>query len=50
MTTKNIGIFGSCQLHLSHTFFLNEEIQKQFNLNVIFSLPFFDYDPNISIL
>ena len=45
MTTKNIGIFGSCQLHLCHTFFLNEEIQKQFNLNVIFSLPFYDYDP-----
>jgi len=46
MTLKNIGIFGSAQLHLCHSFFLNEEIQKQFNINVIFSLPFFDYDVN----
>jgi hypothetical protein len=45
MTTKNIGIFGSCQLHLCDSFFLNEEIQKQFNLKVIFSLPFYEYDP-----
>jgi len=33
--SKNIGIFGSCQLHLCDTFFINKEIQKQFNINVI---------------
>jgi hypothetical protein len=42
----NIGFFGSCQLHLCHSFFLNEEIKKDFNIKVIFSLLFFEYDTN----
>lgn len=44
MCSKNIGFFGSCQLHLCDKFFLNESIQEQFNLKIIFSLPFYEYD------
>jgi hypothetical protein len=43
-----IGFFGSCQLHLCDTFFLNEEIKREFNIEVIFSLPFYEYDENYS--
>lgn len=43
--TKKIGFFGSCQLHLCDKFFLNEEIKKKYNIEVIFSLPFYEYDP-----
>lgn len=41
-----IGIFGSCQLNLTNRFFLNETIIQKYNLKVIFSLPFYEYDPN----
>lgn len=48
MSIKNIGFFGSCQLGLCHNFFLNEEIKRKYNINVNFSLYFFDFDPNYS--
>jgi hypothetical protein len=49
MSSKNIGFFGSCQLHLCDKFFLDELIQKQFNLKVIFSLPFYLYDTKFPV-
>lgn len=46
MNQKNIGFFGSCQLHLCCDFFLNNEVKNKNNINVKFSLPFYEYDPN----
>ena len=46
---KNIGIFGSCQLHLCSIFFFNEEVQQKYNINIKFSLPFYEYDTSYSI-
>ena len=43
---KNIGIFGSCQLHGCDTFFFNEEVKQKYNINIKFSLPFYEYDPS----
>ena len=45
-TNRNIGFFGSCQLHLANNFFLNGQIKQKYNINVVFSLPFYEYDPN----
>ena len=42
--TKKIGLFGSCQLHMTSSYFFNEEICKK-QYEIIFSLPFYDYDP-----
>lgn len=39
-----IGIFGSCQLHLCTDFFFNEIIKKENNIEIIFNLPFYEYD------
>jgi hypothetical protein len=44
----NIGLFGSCQLHLCSSFFLNDEVTNINKLNILFSLPFYEYDPNYS--
>ena len=44
-----IGFFGSCQLHLCSSFFLNKEVIKKNNIEVLFSLPFYEYDPNYSV-
>lgn len=44
--SKKIGFFGSCQLHCCDTFFLNEEIKKKINIEVMFSLLFCNYDDN----
>jgi len=41
---KKIGFFGSCQLHLCDNFFLNEKIKQKYNIEVMFSLPFYEYD------
>jgi hypothetical protein len=41
-----IGLFGSCQLRLSSAFFLNEDINNIYNFKILFSLAFFEYDPN----
>jgi len=41
-----IGIFGSCQLHLCDKIFLNKQIQQKYNINIKFSLPFYEYDPS----
>lgn len=46
MIRQNIGFFGSCQLHLCSNFFLNEKIKDNNNINVKFSLPFYEYDPS----
>jgi len=45
-SNKNIGFFGSCQLHLCSDFFLNEQIKCKYNITVIFSLPSYEYDYN----
>ena len=42
-TNRNIGFFGSCQLN-SCDFFLNDQIKKKYNINVVFSLNFYMYD------
>lgn len=39
-----IGFFGSCQLHLCADFFLNDEIRKKNNVDIIFIIPFYIYD------
>jgi hypothetical protein len=39
-----IGLFGSCQLHLCSSFFFNDEVKKRNNFEVLFSLPFYEYD------
>ena len=44
ITNKKIGFFGSCQLHLCDNFFLNEKIKQKYNIEVMFSLPFYEYD------
>ena len=44
-----VGIFGSCQLPLCSDFFLNDEVKEKNNLEVVFSLPFYVYDPNYII-
>ena len=49
MSSTKIGFFGSCQLHLCNNFFLNAEIQKRFNIEVIVSLPFYIYDQNCAM-
>jgi len=41
-----IGFFGSCQLILCCNFFLNEQVKKKYNINIVFCLPFFEYDPD----
>ena len=41
-----IGLFGSCQLYLCSTFFLNEDVTNKYNLKILVSLAFFEYDPN----
>ncbi len=46
-TNRNIGFFGSCQLN-SCDFFLNDQIKKKYNINVVFSLAFYMYDYNYS--
>lgn len=43
---KRIGFFGSCQLNLCQEFFLNKSILKKYNIDVVFSLPFYEYDYN----
>lgn len=40
-----IGFFGSCQLHLCVDFFLNSDVRKTNNIDVIFVIPFYIYDP-----
>ena len=40
----NIGIFGSCQLHMASSYFFNEELLKNESYKIIFSLPFYEYD------
>ena len=42
---KNIGFFGSCQLHLCSNFFLNKNILNKYNFNIKFSLPYYEFDP-----
>ena len=44
----NIGLFGSCQLHLCSSFFFNDEVTNINKLNILFSLPFYEFDPNYS--
>jgi hypothetical protein len=39
-----IGLFGSCQLNTCKFFFNNEVITKN-NYEILFSLPFYEYDP-----
>jgi hypothetical protein len=41
----NIGLFGSCQLHLRSNTFFNENVKSDNNLCIKFSLPFYIYDP-----
>lgn len=41
----NIGFFGSCQLLLCN-FFLNDKVKKKYNINIVFCLLFFEYDPD----
>ena len=42
----NIGLFGSCQLHICSDIFFNEIVKTNNNINVIFSIPFYEYDNN----
>jgi hypothetical protein len=44
MKTK-IGLFGSCQIVNTCNFFLNEQVLSNNNMQIVFSLPFFYYDP-----
>jgi hypothetical protein len=39
-----VGFFGSCQLHLCSSFFLNEDVLKSNGMEIIFSEPFYEYD------
>jgi len=39
-----IGLFGSCQIHLTSNFFFNNEIKKKYDLEIMFSLPYYLYD------
>ena len=39
-----IGFFGSCQLHLCSDFFFNKEVLEKNNIEILFSLPFYEYD------
>ena len=43
---RNIGFIGSCQLHMCDKFFLNDQMQKKYNINVVFALAFYEYDCN----
>ena len=42
---KKIGLFGSCQLHMTSSYFFNEEMLKKEQYEILFSLPFYNYDP-----
>ena len=44
---KNIGFFGSCQINVGG-YFLTKEVQEKYNINIHFSLRFFEYDPSYS--
>lgn len=39
-----IGLFGSCQLILCSHFFINEQMKQNNNIEILFSLLFFNYD------
>ncbi len=39
-----IGIYGSCQLVLCSPFFFNKKVLKKNDIQIVFSLAFFDYD------
>lgn len=43
---QQIGIIGTCQLHLCSEFFLNDEIKQKYNINVKFNLSDYMYDPS----
>jgi hypothetical protein len=43
-----IGLFGSCQLNLCSSFFFNKTVVNKNNFQILFSLPFYEYDPNYS--
>jgi hypothetical protein len=45
MKFNKVGLFGSCQLFLCSDFFLNEHVKSIHNFKIIFSLPFYEYDP-----
>ena len=44
-----IGLFGSCQLYLTSNFFFNNEINKKYDLEIMFSLPFYEYDKDYAL-
>ena len=41
-----IGFFGSCQLHLCSNFFINTEMKKKYNIEIVFNMAFYEYDFN----
>lgn len=41
-----IGLFGSCQLNLTFNTFFNESLRIKNNFDIMFSLPFYEYDNN----
>jgi hypothetical protein len=42
---RKIGLFGSCQLHMTSSYFFSEEVLTKESYKIIFSLPFYYYDP-----
>ena len=43
---KKIGLYGSGQLHVCYSLFFNKDVLKENNLEIAFSLGFYDYDIN----
>ena len=43
---KKISIFGSCQLCSGNKFFCNDQIKKKYDIDIVFSLAFYQYDNN----
>ena len=41
---QKIGLFGSCQLHACHKFFLNKQVTRR-KFKIVFSLRFYEYNP-----